>query len=52
MWRHSEPIGSRLEIFSNSRPLALAVLEIGLRRIREECPHFDDWVHTLESLVG
>jgi hypothetical protein len=29
----------------------LAVLEIGLDRIRSECPHFDDWLKQLESLV-
>jgi uncharacterized protein DUF4276 len=29
----------------------LAVLEIGLARIRAECPHFDGWVCQLESLV-
>jgi hypothetical protein len=31
---------------------ALAVLEIGLRRIRQECPHFDGWLKQLESLAG
>jgi len=30
----------------------LAVLEIGLSRIRQECPHFDAWVKNLESLVA
>ena len=30
----------------------LAVLEIGLPRIRAECPHFADWLNRLESLVG
>ncbi len=30
----------------------LAVLEIGLDRIRAECPHFDGWVSHLESLAG
>ena len=29
----------------------LAVLEIGLARIRSECPHFDSWINDLESLV-
>jgi hypothetical protein len=29
----------------------LAILEIGLPRIREECPHFDAWMRHLESLV-
>jgi hypothetical protein len=29
----------------------LAVLEIGLARIRLECPHFDSWINNLESLV-
>jgi hypothetical protein len=29
----------------------LAVLEIGLSRIREECPHFDRWIQRLESLA-
>lgn len=30
----------------------LAVIEIGLSRIREECPHFDGWLKQLESRVG
>ena len=30
---------------------ALAVLEIGLTRIRAECAHFDGWLKHLESLV-
>jgi hypothetical protein len=30
----------------------LAVLEIGLARIREQCPHFDDWLRRLESLIS
>jgi hypothetical protein len=30
----------------------LAILEIGLDPIRAECPHFDDWLHQLESLVA
>jgi hypothetical protein len=29
----------------------LAVLEIGLDHIREECPHFDGWLRQLESLA-
>ena len=29
----------------------LAMLEIGLDRIRAECPHFDGWMRQLESLV-
>ncbi|MGO9211594.1 MAG: DUF4276 family protein [Terriglobales bacterium] len=29
----------------------LAALEIGLARIRAECPHFDDWLGRLEALV-
>jgi len=29
----------------------LAVLEIGLARIRAECPHFAAWLEKLESLV-
>jgi hypothetical protein len=29
----------------------LAVLEIGLSRIRAECPHFDGWLRELESRV-
>jgi len=28
------------------------VLEIGLSRIREECPHFDSWLKQLEALVS
>ncbi len=31
---------------------ALAILEIGLDPIRAECPHFDGWLHQLESLVA
>jgi hypothetical protein len=30
----------------------LAVLEIGLLRIRAECPHFDGWLSQLESRAG
>jgi len=30
----------------------LAVLEIGLSRIREECPHFDSWLTQLELRVA
>ena len=30
----------------------LAILEIGLDSIRAECPHFDGWLHQLESLVA
>ena len=30
----------------------LAVLEIGLDCIRQECKHFDDWLSKLESLAG
>ncbi len=30
----------------------LAVLEIGLVQIRAECPHFDNWLSQLESLVS
>jgi len=30
----------------------LAALEIGLIRIRAECPHFDGWLSQLESLVS
>jgi len=30
----------------------LAVLEIGLSCIREQCPHFDGWLKQLESSVG
>src|ERR1700680_1388202 len=29
----------------------LAVLEIGLAHIREECPHFDSWLRQLECLA-
>ena len=29
----------------------LAVLGIGLSRIRKECPHFDDWIVRLESAL-
>lgn len=30
----------------------LAILEIGLVRIREECPHFDSWLSQLEARVS
>jgi hypothetical protein len=30
----------------------LAALEIGLERIRAECPHFAEWLSQLESLAG
>ena len=30
----------------------LAVLEIGLDRIRSECPHFNDWLKRLESAAS
>jgi hypothetical protein len=30
----------------------LAILEIGLIRIRAECPHFDRWLRQLESRAG
>lgn len=30
----------------------LAVLEIGLTRIRAECPHFASWLNKLESIVN
>jgi hypothetical protein len=46
----------RLEVLvpGYQKPLlgVLAVLEIGLDRIRSECPHFDGWLKQLESLVG
>jgi hypothetical protein len=29
----------------------LAILEIGLTRVRDECPHFAGWLNRLESLV-
>ena len=29
----------------------LAILEIGLNRIRTQCPHFDGWLRQLESLA-
>jgi hypothetical protein len=31
---------------------SLAALEIGLSRIRLECPHFDSWLVQLESRIG
>ncbi|MFN0105125.1 MAG: DUF4276 family protein [Bryobacteraceae bacterium] len=31
---------------------ALAALEIGLKKIRAECPHFDGWVRRLEALAA
>jgi hypothetical protein len=30
----------------------LGVIEIGLARIRQECPHFDSWLRTLEALIS
>jgi hypothetical protein len=29
---------------------ALAAMEIGLETIRQECPHFNDWLNRLETL--
>ena len=29
---------------------AIGALEIGLHRIRKECPHFNEWLEKLESL--
>jgi len=39
---------------SYQKPLygVLAILEIGMARIREECPQFAGWLKRLESLVG
>ncbi len=31
---------------------SLAALEIGLRRIRQECPHFNHWLAQLESRIA
>lgn len=38
---------------SYEKPLhgTLAILEIGLDPIRQECPHFNDWLTNLESLI-
>ena len=38
---------------SYEKPLmgTLAIIEIGLVRIRRECPHFDQWLGRLEGLV-
>ena len=30
----------------------IAILEIGLERIRSECPHFDGWLKQLEARIG
>ena len=30
----------------------LAALEVGLTRMREECPHFGAWLHRLEQIVN
>lgn len=30
---------------------ALAILEIGLERIRNECPHFNEWISRLEAWI-
>jgi hypothetical protein len=37
-----------------AKPLhgTLAVLEIGLQRIQEQCPHFRDWLNRLEAWPG
>lgn len=29
----------------------LAIIEIGLERIRDECPHFNEWLGRLENLI-
>lgn len=43
------------KLISNyEKPLmgTLGVLGIGLARIRQECPHFNSWVQTLEALIS
>jgi hypothetical protein len=42
----------RLLVPNYDKPLLgnVAALEIGLEKIREECPHFDEWLNTLEDL--
>jgi hypothetical protein len=41
-------------VLGYDKPLlgTLAIMQIGLDRIRAECPHFDGWVHRLETLVA
>ena len=41
-------------VLGYEKPLfgTLAVLEIGITRIRAECPHFDAWLNKLESRTG
>ncbi|MGA2985738.1 MAG: DUF4276 family protein [Terriglobia bacterium] len=41
-------------VLGYNKPLlgALAIMEIGLDPIRAECPHFNRWLHQLESLVA
>lgn len=50
----TEPPSKRIEalIGAYDKPYfgALIALEIGLERIRAECPHFNDWLTTLEHL--
>jgi hypothetical protein len=40
-------------VYGYQKPLhgVLAALEIGLARIRKECPHFDGWIKQLEELI-
>jgi len=50
----SAPSKRVLRLIPNyEKPLmgTLAVIEIGLERIRNECPHFDDWLVRLEGLI-
>ena len=43
-----------LQLIPNyEKPLmgTLAIIEIGLERIRSECPHFNEWLRKLESII-
>ena len=39
-------IGYEKSVFGN-----LAALEVGLQKMRQECPHFNDWLTTLECRI-
>lgn len=46
----SKRIGKLVPEYEKSLHGPLIILEIGLDRIRSECPHFDSWLTKLESL--
>ena len=46
----SKRIGKYMPSYSKGESAALALREIGITRLRSECPHFSAWVSKLEEL--